>query len=66
LLRTPLRVFSNIYKDNSGLSILTSTFNQLILNKGIEDELTRTNLKKLKIELTMILALWPFLAYITG
>jgi hypothetical protein len=36
------------------------------LNKGIQDELTRTNLKKLKVELSLILAMWPFIAYITG
>ena len=66
LLRTPLRVFSEIYKDKKGIDILTTSFNQLVLNKGIQDELTRTNLKKLKVELSLILAMWPFIAYITG
>lgn len=28
--------------------------------------MTRTNLKKLKVELSLILAMWPFIAYITG
>ena len=66
LLRTPLRVFANIYNDKKGLDIMTTAFNQLILNKGIQDEMTRTNLKKLKVELSLILAMWPFIAYITG
>lgn len=66
LLRTPLRVFSEIYKDKKGIDILTTSFNQLVLNKGIQDKLTRTNLKKLKVELSLILAMWPFIAYITG
>ena len=45
---------------------MSELFNKLILNKGFEDELTRTNMKKLKIELPLILGMWPFISYIVG
>lgn len=45
---------------------MSELFNKFILNKGFEDELTRTNMKKLKIEIPMILAIWPFLSYTIG
>ena len=43
---------------------MSELFNKLVLNKGFEDELTRTNMKKLKIELPLILGMWPFISYI--
>jgi len=45
---------------------MSELFNKLVLNKGFEDELTRTNMKKLKIELPLILGMWPFISYIVG
>lgn len=66
LMRTPLRVFSQIYKDRKNINVMSELFNKFILNKGFEDELTRTNMKKLKIEIPMILAIWPFLSYTIG
>lgn len=66
LLRTPLRVFGQIYKDRKNINVMSELFNKLVLNKGFEDELTRTNMKKLKIELPLILGMWPFISYIVG
>lgn len=66
LLRTPLRVFSNIYKDRKNINVLETAFNNIILNKGFEDELTRTNIKKLKVELALIMGVYNTLAFVTS
>lgn len=66
LLRTPLRVFSQIYRDRKNVNVASELFNKFVLNRGFEDELTRTNMKKLKIEIPLILAIWPFISYTVG
>ena len=49
ILKTPLRVFAQTWKDKSGADLLTTVLKQTFLNRGFSSELDRTNIKKLKI-----------------
>ena len=57
-----LKLGQKLYQDKNVGNIL----NAIILNKGIEDNTVRTNIKKFKIEMPLILIIYPWLATIAG
>lgn len=61
ILKTPLRVFAQTWKDKSGADLITTVLKQTFLNKGFSSELDRTNIKKLKIEAALCMCLYPLI-----
>lgn len=61
ILRTPFRVFAQTWRDHSGADLALTLLNQVFLNRGFDDELSRTNIKKLKIEAVLTIGLYPFI-----
>lgn len=62
MLLSILKLGQKLYQDKNVGNIL----NAIILNKGIEDNTVRTNIKKFKIEMPLILIIYPWLATIAG
>lgn len=57
-LLSVLKLIQKLWHDKN----IGDTINTVILNKGIEDNIIRTNVKQFKIEMLLILALYPYLA----
>lgn len=70
VMKTPLRVLSQVYKDGNNLSALekvSKTFQILFgVKSGITDAATLANLRQLRIEAGLILAIYPLITMMTA
>lgn len=66
VVKTPFRLFAEMYKDRQNVSIINSFVNQFILHRGFKTELDRTNMKKLKLEIPLVFLLYPFISFVVN